>query len=86
MHLRTDHGSPLRHGRPHRGPSLAPERHRRFQSVLVAGIYPWNDPRWRFRLYGTPCPYFYYRPAGGCELVPETIGSKLRWRRVFHSR
>jgi len=83
MHLRTDHGSPLRHG--HRGVSLARERHRRFQSVLIAGIYPWNDPRWRFRLYGTPCPYFYYRPAG-CELVSEMVGSKLRWRRAFHSR
>jgi len=81
--LRTGHGSPLRHGRPHRGPLLAREKDARLKSVLVAGVYPWNDPAWRYRLHGTPYPYFYYRPVSACELISCGIGKKLRWRRVF---
>ena len=85
MHLHIDHGSPLRHGRPHRGP-LQRERQRRFKATKFAGVYPWSDPAWRYRLYGAPHPCLYYRPAGGYELLPDSVGKKLCWRRVFRGR
>jgi hypothetical protein len=49
----------------------------------VAGVYPWNDPRWRTRLYGVPYPFYYYEPMCGFEREPYGVGKKIRWRRVF---
>jgi len=47
-------------------------------------LYPWNDLRWRHRLYGIPYPYPYFsRTVCGPELMPYSVGKKLRWRRVY---
>src|SRR5581483_6956720 len=48
------------------------------------GLYPYNDLRWRYRLYGIPYPYpYFYQPVCGPELMPYSVGKKLRWRRVY---
>jgi hypothetical protein len=52
--------------------------------ALAAGLYPWNDPHWRYRLYGFPYNYpYYYRTVCGVEREPYGLGKKIRWRRVF---
>ncbi len=53
-------------------------------SASAEGLYPWNDLRWRYRLYGIPYPYpYFHRPVCGPELMPYSVGKKLRWRRVW---
>jgi hypothetical protein len=53
-------------------------------SALAAGVYPWNSPSWRYRLYGYPYDYpYYYRTVCGVERTPYGVGKKIRWRRVF---
>lgn len=53
------------------------------RTTRVAGVYPWNDPRWRYRLYGVPYPFYYYEPVCGFERMPYSVGKKLHWRRVY---
>jgi hypothetical protein len=54
------------------------------QIVPVEDLYPWNDLRWRRRLYGIPYPYpYFYQHVCGVEREPYGVGRKIRWRRVF---
>jgi len=53
-------------------------------SASAEGLYPYNDLRWRYSLYGIPYPYpYFYRTVCGPELMPYSVGKKLRWRRVY---
>jgi hypothetical protein len=52
--------------------------------VPVEDLYPWNDLRWRRRLYGVPYPYpYFYQHVCGVEREPYGVGRKIRWRRVY---
>jgi hypothetical protein len=54
------------------------------QIVPVDDLYPWNDLRWRRRLYGIPYSYpYFYQHVCGWEHEPYGAGRKIRWRRVF---
>ena len=54
------------------------------QVVPVEDLYPWNDLRWRRRLYGVPYPYpYFYQHVCGWEREPYGVGRQIRWRRVF---
>jgi 2-hydroxychromene-2-carboxylate isomerase len=54
------------------------------QIVPVEDLYPWNDLRWRRRLYGIPYPYpYFYQHVCGFERMPYGVGKKLRWRTVY---
>ena len=80
--LRTGHRFPFRHGGTYGEASVAWRRRPRFKSARVAGVYPWNDPSWPYRLYGVPYPYYFYQPVCGVERLPYSFGEKLRWRRI----
>lgn len=67
-------------GGVHRLGELAP----RVTVVPVEDIYPYNDLRWRRRLYGIPYPYpYFYQHVCGWERMPYGVGKKLRWRTVW---
>lgn len=56
----------------------------RFDATPVEDLYPWNDLRWRRRLYGIPYSYpYFYQPVCGYERMPYGVGKKIRWRVVF---
>jgi len=54
-----------------------------FKTAPVAGEFPFNDPRWSWRLYGTPYPGYFTRTICGWERMPFGVHKKIVWRRVY---
>jgi hypothetical protein len=82
--LRSGPALPFRHGGTFGASSVAWRNKRpRHKSARVAGVYPWNDPRWRYRLHGVPDPYCFYQPVCGVERMPYGVVRKLRSRRAY---
>jgi hypothetical protein len=82
--LRAGHSHPFRHGTTFGEAHITGRNKRpRFKRARVAGVYPWNDPDWRYHLYGVPCPYYFYQPVCGCERLPCGVGRKPRGQRAY---
>lgn len=80
--LRTGPSFPFRHGGTFGETSVGWRKRPRFKSARVAGVYPWNDPSWHYRLYGVPYPYYFYQPVYGYERLPSGLAKTLRRRRI----